>query len=120
MKKAVVLSLASLFLLTGCGSSKNKVTCKGSMSESGIDATLKVVATLKDNKVSDVDMEYEFSSKDIASLMCSAAKATGAKVKCSGKSVKMSGDSAFEEAGLDKDMSKDDFIKAAKAQGLKC
>jgi len=116
MKKAVVLGLASLFLLTGCGSSKNKVTCKGSMNQGGIKVEMKAIATLKDNKVKSVDLEYEFGSKEIASLMCAATK----EAKCSGKTVKISGETALSETGMSTEATKDDFIKAAKAQGLKC
>jgi hypothetical protein len=108
MKKVAVLGLASLFLLTGCGS--NKVTCS---SDEG-----KVIATLKDDKVSKVSIEIKAPSKEEAKAFCAIYKGA----KCSGKTVKIS--DASEMMGISKSelgkVTKDTFKKNMKSAGYKC
>ncbi|MBO4600735.1 MAG: hypothetical protein J5634_00655 [Bacilli bacterium] len=108
MKKVAVLGLASLFLLTGCGS--NKVTCK---SDEG-----KVTATIKNDKVTNISMEMTASSKEEAQMVCALYK----EAKCSGKTVKISDAASlmgYSKSDLSK-LSKDDFKKAMEASDFKC
>ena len=108
MKKVAVLGLASLFLLTGCGS--KKVTCK---SDEG-----KVIATLKGDKVSKISFEMEAPSKEEAKAVCALYK----DAKCSGKTVKISDAASlmgFSKSDLEK-LSKDDFKKGMESEGFKC
>ena len=84
MKKGLVLGLAGLFLLTGCG---NSVKCTDG------DTTYK--ATFKKDNISTITISEKYKSKDEAKQSCSAAKAMkslygeGTKVKCSSKKVSM-------------------------------
>ncbi len=125
MKKVVVLGLASLCLLTGCG---NKVVCKGTQKESGKKVTMKVTATMKSDKVDKVSAKMTFSDKKDATEMCGLMELANSfaekdsdkiDVKCKGKTIeikdyaKMSGEST-------KGMKKADFIKAMEAQDLTC
>lgn len=107
MKKTLVLGLAGLFLVTGCG---NKVTCK---SDEGT-----VTASLKDNKVTKISMKIEAPSKSEAKAFCSLYK----NAKCSGKTVKI--DDAASLMGISKSqlgkVTKDDFVKGMKSSGFKC
>lgn len=108
MKKVAVLGLASLFLLTGCGS--KKVTCK---SDEG-----KVIATLKGDKVSKISFEMEAPSKEEAKQFCAIYK----QAKCSGKTVKIS-DAASLMGFSDKDiakLTKDTFKEGMESEGFKC
>lgn len=118
MKKAVVLGLASLFLLTGCGS--KKVTCTQDMSEAGMKITAKVVTSFKNDKVDSFTVTYETGSKEIANMFCTLYK----DAKCSGKKVTIKGDAAIEMMGKEKSeikkISKSDWIKEAEASGFKC
>lgn len=127
MKKVLAVGVCALLLvvLTGCG--KNKVTCTGSSSEGGINIEAKVVAELdKDNKVSDVTVEYDLGSKETADTYCSLFKLmedeeSGVTVSCSGSKITIKG-----MAGLDDDsevigLTKDEFVKQAQEEaGLTC
>lgn len=83
MKKVAVLSLASLFLLTGCG---NKVKCK---TEDGT-----YTGTIKGGYVVKLTATQKFDSKEEAKETCDMAKSVyGSKsVKCKSKSVSMTMD----------------------------
>lgn len=108
MKKAAVLGLASLFLLTGCGS--NKLTCK---SDEG-----KVIASIKNDKVTKISMEMTASSKEEAKMVCAVYK----DAKCSGKTVKIN-DAASILGYSNKELSKvtkAEFKKAMEAEDFKC
>ena len=84
MKKGLVLGLAGLFLLTGCG---NKVKC----SQDGTE----YVGTFKSNNITKVTISEKYKSKSEAKESCAAAKAMkslygeGTEVKCSGKKVSL-------------------------------
>ena len=108
MKKAAVLGLASLFILTGCGS--NKLTCK---SKEG-----KVIASLKGDKVTKISMEMTASSKDEAKMICAIYK----DAKCSGKTVKIDDAASmlgYSNKELEK-VTKAEFKKAMEASDFKC
>ena len=127
MKKVVVLGLASLFILTGCGS--NKVTCKGTAKENGQKVDMKVVGTVKNDKISKVSAEMKFSDKDTAKSMCSLMELANSFAKddekidfeCDGKTLKIKDYSKFDS---DSDSvigkSKADFIKAMEKEDLTC
>lgn len=123
MKRVAVLGIASLFLLTGCGS---KVVCKGTAKENGEKVNMKVTATLKKDKIDKVSAKMSFSKKDTAKQYCSlfeAAKALGADsgvdVKCSGKTIEFK-DYAQVTGEKLSGMTKADFIKEMEAQDLTC
>lgn len=84
MKKGLVLGLAGLFLLTGCG---NKVKCSSG------DETY--VGKFKKDNIVEITMTEKYKSKDDAKESCTAAKAMkslygeGTKVKCSSKKVSL-------------------------------
>lgn len=117
MKKVLVLGLASLFLLTGCG---NKVTCTRKLSEGGKTITAKIIAKVKSNKIDSFDVQYDTDSKDTAKLFCTVYKSA----KCSGKTVKITGDDALSMVGISKSelkkTTKKDFIKGIESTGFKC
>lgn len=84
MKKGLVLGLASLVLLTGCG---NKVKCKVD------DGT--VIGTFKNNNITKITMTEKYKTKSEAKANCATVKSMkslygdDAKVKCSSKSVSL-------------------------------
>ncbi len=127
MKKGVLLGLASLFILTGCG---NKVVCTGKMDEAGMKATAKITATIKSDKVSKVSAAITFDDKQTAETYCGLIKAFATAgdedmdIKCSGKTMNIGNYAAFAGAEDDEKiigMSKADFIKAMeKEDGVKC
>lgn len=118
MKKVAVLGLASLFLLTGCGS--KKVTCSRDFSAAGIKITGKVIATVSGKKVKGIEFAFDTNSKETAQLFCTQYK----DAKCSGKTATIKGDAAYSLMGVSKsdlkDVTKSDFMDAAKANGFKC
>ncbi len=72
MKKkifGILLIVACLFLVTGCGGSTDseKVVCTSEESEGGMTVNGVVTATLKDQKVDAVSAELKFGSKEQAS-----------------------------------------------------
>lgn len=101
MKKGLVLGIAGLFLLTGCG---NSVKCTDG------DTTYK--ATFKKDNISTITISEKYKTKDEAKQSCSAAKAMkslygeGTKVKCSSKKVSLT-----MNAPKGTKMTKDDFKK---------
>ena len=115
MKKAAVLGLASLFLVTGCGS---KVTCSRTLKEDGQEMKVKVTGKVKSGKIDSVEVVYETPSKEMAQLFCTFYK----DAKCSGKKATISGDAALEMMDITKEDlgSKSEFVKSAKANGFKC
>lgn len=84
MKKGLVLGLAALFLVTGCG---NKVKCTKDGSE--------YIGTFKNDNITKITMAEKYKTKAEAKENCAAAKAMkalygeDAKVKCSGKKVSL-------------------------------
>ena len=130
MKKGILLGLASLFILTGCGN-KNEVVCTGKMDEEGMKAEAKITATIKDDKVEKVSAAITFDDKETAEQYCSLfemangfAESEDDKVgfKCDGKTISFENYSDF--AGDDEDivgMAKADFIKTMeKEDGVTC
>ena len=129
MKKGILLGLASLFIVTGCGG--NKVVCTGKSDSAGISAETKITATIKNDKVAKVAGEMTFKDESTAKTMCSYVELANSlvekeedkvKVTCKGKTIsfddytKMADD---EEKIIG--MSKADFIKTMeKEDGVKC
>ena len=118
MKKGLVLGLAGLFLLTGCGS--KKVTCSQTIKQGGKEIEAKVIAKVKSKKIDSIEVVYETDSKETASQFCKVYSSA----KCSGKKVTLSNDVALNLFGLTKkqlqESSKDDFVKGIESTGFKC
>jgi hypothetical protein len=120
MKKYSLIALAALLLVvTGCGGSKNKVTCTATEEEGGIKMTAELVAEFdKDDKLSDATVTYDLGDSTVAKQYCSLFQLMedeekGVKVSCSGSKVTISG---YANAQSDDDeevlgMSRDEFIK---------
>lgn len=135
MKKFLVLGLAGLFLFAGCGNNKNKntVVCTGSTKENGVKISMKVTATLKDEKVSAAKAIMTFGDKKTAKQFCSLfelansfAESDDKKVdiKCNGKNVEFADYDKFMSTD-DADakiigLTKDEFISSMKEQELSC
>jgi len=118
MKKIVVLGLASLFLLTGCG--KSKVECNRDMSSYGVKMNLNVVATFKGKKATNVDYELTFENETLAKVACK--QYSGAK--CDGKKLTLSLDEYAKQFNVKKPeiekMTKKDFKDTFEASGFEC
>ena len=118
MKKGLVLGLAGLFLLTGCGS--KKVTCSQTIKQNGKEIEAKVVGTVKGKKLDSIEVIYNTDSKSTASQFCKVYS----DAKCKGKKVTLSNDVALKLFGLSekelKDTTKDDFVKGIESTGFKC
>lgn len=127
MKKVMVLGLASLFILTGCGS--KKVVCSGTTTEDGQKIKMKVTGSLKKDKIDKISAEMKFSDKDTAKQMCGLLELANSfakddekiEYKCDGKTLKIEDYAKFSE---DEDSlvgkSKKEFIKAMEEQELTC
>ena len=94
MKKGILLGLASLFILTGCGG--NKVVCTGKSDSAGISVEAKITATIKNDKVAKVSGEMTFKDEATAKTMCSYVELANSlvekesgkiKVTCKGKKI---------------------------------
>ncbi len=131
MKKGIIAfaSIITLGLFTGCGNS-NQVVCSGKVEESGQSYEAKMVANLKDGKVSDGYIEMTFSDKKAAEAYCgifaladSFSKDDSKKIdyKCDGKKVRIN---TLELDDDDKyiGLTKDEFIKKASSDEdkIKC
>ena len=128
MKKGILLGIAGLFILTGCG---NKVVCTGKIDESGTKAEAKITATIKSDKVSKVSAKMTFADEKTAKTVCTYADLANTlaekeedkvKVTCKGKTVTFDDYTKLVD-GEEKivGMSKADFIKAMESQsGVKC
>ena len=105
MKKGVVLSIAALVLLTGCG---NKVKCTSKNEETGAKYTY--TGTFKKDNLEKYTISVKYKTKDEAKESCESAKKVYDKkdVKCSGKTVKVT---QKRPAGNDEKVTKDDFKK---------
>lgn len=99
MKKLFGLSLISLLVLTGCGSS-NSLTCTGSAEENGQKVEMELKADFdKDDKLESVKATMTFDDEETAKQMCSLFElANGAAeddqkidYECSGKKVTIKG-----------------------------
>lgn len=117
MKKGLVLGLASLVLLTGCG---KKVTCTTTLNEGGEKIEAKLIAKVKKDNIDSIEVEYNTQKKETAKAFCTMFK----KAKCNGKKVTFSKDAALEQFGVTekqlKETSKDDFVKGIESTGFKC
>ena len=91
MKKGLILGLACLVVLSGCGKKdeakanntkkdnskssekvgKNTVVCTGKVDEEGLTAEMKVTASLKAGKVDNASVSLVFSDKETAEQYCS-------------------------------------------------
>lgn len=122
MKKILLVSVCALFLLvlTGCGSSKNQVTCTGSSEENGIKMTAELVADFdKNDKLSGATVVYDLNDSTVASQYCSFFKLMedadkGITVECSGTKITIKGYAEMlvdDETGEKVDLTKDEFIK---------
>ena len=100
MKKGLVLGLAALFLVTGCG----KVKCT--------DGDTTYVGSFKKDNITKLTITEKYKSKSEAKENCDTVKSMkslygeGTKVKCSSKKV-----SITVKAPEGTKMSKDDFKK---------
>ena len=121
MKKLSLISLAALLLfVTGCGGSKNSVTCTASEESDGIKMTAEIVAEFDDNdKLTDATIEYDLGDSTVAEQYCSFFKLMedsekGVSVKCSGTKITVNGYAQIEDAEEEESvigMTKDEFIK---------
>ena len=132
MKKGILLGLASLFVLTGCG---NKVVCTGKMDEAGMKAEVKITATIKADKVDKIAADMTFDDEKTAKSYCglfelanSFAEKEEDKISfdCKGKTISFKDYSKMVDEDADSDnkvigMKKADFIKEMeKEDGVKC
>ena len=122
MKKGIITFAAvlSLVLVTGCGS-KNQVVCSGKVDDGDDSYEAKMVANLKDGKVSDGYIEMTYNDKKTVETMCKALDFTNSMAKddkdkvdfkCNGKTIRIN---TLEMDEDDKyvGLSKDEFIKKA-------
>ncbi len=133
MKKGIITFAAVIALgcITGCGSKKNQVVCTGKATENGQTYEAKIIANLKDGKVSGGSMEMKFSDKKTAETMCgfmalanSMAEKDSDKIdyKCSGKTLKINSLETFDTDGNLIGLTKEEFIKQATSDSddIKC
>lgn len=117
MKKGLVLGLAGLFLLTGCGS---KVTCSRTLTQGGEKIEAKIIAKVKSKKIDSIEVVYNTDSKEMASNFCKVYNSA----KCSGKKVTFTNKAALDQFGITqkelKETTKDDFVKGVESTGFKC
>lgn len=122
----VVFFALMLVVLVGCGN-KNQVTCSGEMNEGGMTIKAEVIADLDaDNKVTDATVVYDLGDETTATTYCSFFKlmedsSKGISISCSGSKITIKGYAQMED-GDEKlvGTTKDDFVKAMEAEGLKC
>lgn len=131
MRKFAFLFVVGLFLLSGCGSKGNQVVCTGTQEEDGQKVEMKVVADLKDDKVSAVSATMKLDSEEMAQTLCgflglanSMAESDSDKIDydCDGKEIRIKNFDAMESSEDDKmvGLTKADFIKAMEEEELKC
>ena len=124
MKKFLVLMFVSMFLVCGCGKSKDEVVCTGKVNEDGYEVEMKLIAKLKNDKVSSLSASMTFADESTANTFCgylgmanSFAESEDQKIdyECSGKTLtikdytKLESDGDSEFMGL----TRDEFIKKA-------
>ena len=137
MKKFLSLAAITVFgalCLTACGGNKNEIVCKATENMEGMDVESKIIATLKDDKVSEIGGEMVFGSSDAATQYGAILKAAEAYLgegslglEINGKNIKVKNMTALLEImGSESDdfavvgLSKDDFIKSFEKQGYSC
>lgn len=132
MKKSLILVVAALVCVTGCGNkSSNKVVCTSEHTEAGIKMKAVVTASFKDDKVNDVSAYIDFDDKDSAKQYCTLlefanayAESEDEKIKFECKDTKieitdyasMMSDNDENVIGLTKDA----FIELAEAEEFTC
>lgn len=119
MKKYLLVGVVGLLLLTGCGGKKADIVCTASLDQAGIKMDGTYYGYLTDGKVSKVEMEIKFEDEATAKLMCSALQQEneeGTTVKCDGKTITAVAEKGGEFAGK----TKEEFVKAVEATGMKC
>ena len=119
--KKIFLLLPLLFLLTGCG---NKITCTTTISENSSSYKLKIVANLKDDKVTSGKMILIFDNKDNANQICELYKTINDALSesekidytCNGNKLTLNALSLEADDTEEKliGASRDDFIQAFK------
>ena len=128
MKKGILLGIASLFIVTGCG---NKVVCTSKVDDAGMKAEVKVTAAFKGDKVNKVAAEMTFDDEKTAKSYCSLFELANSfaekeedKVSfdCKGKTISIKDYSKMADDEDNKiiGMKKADFIKAMEEEGAKC
>ncbi len=137
MKKFLSLAAITVFgalCLTACGGNKNEIVCKATEDMEGMKVESKIIATLKDEKVSEVSGEMVFESSDAATQYGSILKAAETYLgegtlglEINGKTIKVKNMNALLEimGSQSSDFavigsSKDDFIKSFDGQGYSC
>ena len=122
------LCITAILLLTGCG---NKVVCTATYSEGGESASISTIARIgSDDKVTGLIVEYNFSKKETADIMCNTLKAYSNKypevsIDCSGSTVTIEGSTALNIASTNEDekltgITREEFIKRATENDFKC
>ena len=129
MKKYIlsVFFIGLLIITVGCGKT-NQVKCSKTETEEGEKMTAEVVANLdSNNKIKDVSMTYDFSSKSTAETFCQMFKSDDSSKKdvtCSGTKITVKNLESFENdeetSKKFNEMTKDDFVKIAKEDGFTC
>lgn len=127
MKKFAILLLVGLFFVVGCGKNNNKVVCKATTTEEGKTIKAEVVATLKNEKVSDVSATMVFDDESTAQAFCGlyglanqyAEKETDKiDINCKGKTVKIKNFAKILDSEENSiiGLSKDEFIKQVETE----
>ena len=126
MKKYLCL-IAIVILLTGCS---KKVTCTNTTKSEEGGLKTEAIATLdKEDKVTDITLNFEFDNKETAELICNTFKdfeeSTGVKIKCNDTKIKITNAKSFNIAENDDTLkligkAKDTFINRAQDEGFSC
>lgn len=126
MKKLFGLSLISLLVLTGCGSS-NSLTCTGSAEENGQKVEMELKANFdKDDKLESAKATMTFDDEETAEQMCKLFEMANGAVEddqkidyeCNGKKVTIDG---YEKMLEMKEITKDEFKKEMESdEGITC
>ena len=144
MKKGLVLGLACLLVLTGCGkkdeskadntkkgntkteekASKNQVVCSGKFEEGGLSAEMRVTATLKAGVVDKASVSMVFPDTETAKQYCSLFEFTNSIAEteeekvdftCDGKTLTFKNYEDF----ADSEAEDDDIMGLTKAEFIK-
>ena len=127
MKKYFLVALCAVLFLavSGCGSSKNQVSCTRSETEDGITMSLTINADLdSNNKITGGSYVINISDKTLAETYCNLYKESSKSVTCSGNKITMNGLDSMDDETNDSEKivgkTKDEFIEMAKADGYTC
>ena len=113
-----------LLLLTGCGSSDDKIVCTSSEEDFGITIDAEIVAKLKDKKVDSVSAEFVLDTEENAEALYSLLGGEDSGAKVEGTKVIVSDFSGMLNS-LDEEttvigMAKEDFIKLIEEKDYSC